>query len=163
MVNSKVLLDHHTSYEAAESILWHRRIHGSGSGAPGSHENMPHFFLVGETKSQQAPPCKEEVILLFSTALPLQDCPDHRPRHGVVNKHLDAGYGVDFWQATITPGQEIRLIGMEILCGSPSRLLRKLIASRLGQPIQTHANGGLYDPFSELPGGFRQWAFELAG
>lgn len=80
-----LILEHHTSFDVAERILWHRNIFGGVSGWEPSHERRPHFHLQPHHKDGNATPEAQEISLLFGTKLPEKRCDSNQPEPGCVN------------------------------------------------------------------------------
>ncbi len=151
--STRHVLEHHTSFKGAESILWNNIIYGGSYSAEWSHERRPHFYIEGWPKNGNALGETEEIVLLFETEMPLASPLRNRPMAGVVNTHWnDSG----FWQATILEEQTLKFTGAKDLMGQPTDgtdgglVLKKLIALNIGHLIRT---GCRQEKNSSLPKG----------
>lgn len=136
-----ILLEHHTSFEAAASILWNNIIYGGSYSAEWSHERRPHFFISCLPKTGNNFGAEEQIILRFDSSLRPKRCRNDRPIAGVVNTHRHTNNV--FWQATILEGQMIRFLGATDLDGNNvdrskgGATLTRLIELNTGRLVRT--------------------------
>jgi hypothetical protein len=157
------ILEHHTSFDAAEKILWYREIFGGASISETSHERRPHFHLQPHRKDGNATPNAQEISLLFETEMPAKD---NIPKMGVVNTHW---HDTKFWQATVHEGQTIKFVGVtdllrnSVVPDGAGRFLRRLIEFRKGSMISTAIQPPGTVSYKEQPWGLDRLLFTLLG